>query len=76
MGLRRNASETEASLRRLTTDHIDLYDQHRVDPNVPIEDVAGATRDLIREGKVRCFGLSAYPRQVARQFEELMRCGR
>jgi len=49
---------TEASLRRLKTDHIDLWYQHRVDPNVPIEDVAGAVKDLIQEGKVRHFGLS------------------
>jgi aryl-alcohol dehydrogenase-like predicted oxidoreductase len=49
---------TEDSLRRLKTDHIDLYYQHRVDPNVPIEDVAGAVQDLIKEGKVRHFGLS------------------
>lgn len=48
----------EASLTRLRTDHIDLFYQHRVDPNVPIEDVAGAVRDLIREGKVLHFGLS------------------
>lgn len=48
----------EASLRRLRTDHIDLFYQHRVDPNVPIEDVAGTVRDLIAEGKVRHFGLS------------------
>ena len=48
----------EASLRRLGTDHIDLFYQHRVDPAVPIEDVAGAVRDLIGEGKVRFFGLS------------------
>jgi len=48
----------EDSLRRLRTDVIDLYYQHRVDPNVPIEDVAGAVRDLIAEGKVRHFGLS------------------
>ncbi|GAB3062513.1 aldo/keto reductase [Stenotrophomonas tumulicola] len=48
----------EASLRRLSTDHIDLFYQHRVDPNVPIEDVAGTVRDLIAEGKVRHFGLS------------------
>jgi aryl-alcohol dehydrogenase-like predicted oxidoreductase len=47
-----------ASLKRLKTDVIDLLYQHRVDPNVPIEDVAGAVRDLIREGKVRHFGLS------------------
>src|SRR6476659_8759502 len=42
----------EASLKRLRTDHIDLYYQHRVDPNVPIEEVAGAVKDLIQEGKV------------------------
>jgi aryl-alcohol dehydrogenase-like predicted oxidoreductase len=48
----------DASLERLRTDHIDLFYQHRVDPNVPIEDVAGTVRDLIREGKVRHFGLS------------------
>jgi aryl-alcohol dehydrogenase-like predicted oxidoreductase len=48
----------EASLRRLRTDAIDLFYQHRVDPNVPIEDVAGAVKDLIAEGKVRHFGLS------------------
>ena len=48
----------EASLKRLRTDRIDLYYQHRVDPNVPIEDVAGAVKDLIKEGKVLHFGLS------------------
>ncbi len=48
----------EASLKRLRTDHIDLFYQHRVDPSVPMEDVAGAVRDLVREGKVRHFGLS------------------
>jgi aryl-alcohol dehydrogenase-like predicted oxidoreductase len=48
----------EASLRRLRTETIDLFYQHRVDPNVPIEDVAGAVKDLIGEGKVRHFGLS------------------
>ncbi len=48
----------EASLRRLQTDRIDLFYQHRVDPDVPIEDVAGAVKDLIAEGKVRHFGLS------------------
>jgi aryl-alcohol dehydrogenase-like predicted oxidoreductase len=47
-----------ASLKRLRTDHIDLLYQHRVDPAVPIEDVAGAVKDLIAEGKVRHFGLS------------------
>jgi aryl-alcohol dehydrogenase-like predicted oxidoreductase len=48
----------EASLNRLKTDRIDLYYQHRVDPKVPIEDVAGAIKDLIKEGKVLHFGLS------------------
>jgi aryl-alcohol dehydrogenase-like predicted oxidoreductase len=48
----------EASLKRLKTDRIDLFYQHRVDPNVPIEDVAGAVKDLIQEGKVLHFGLS------------------
>ena len=48
----------EASLKRLRTDHIDLFYQHRVDPDVPIEDVACAVKDLIHEGKVRHFGLS------------------
>lgn len=48
----------EASLMRLKTEVIDLFYQHRVDPEVPIEDVAGAVKDLIREGKVRHFGLS------------------
>ena len=48
----------EASLRRLRTDRIDLFYQHRVDPNVPIEDVAGAINDLIGEGKVNHWGLS------------------
>jgi aryl-alcohol dehydrogenase-like predicted oxidoreductase len=48
----------EASLKRLRIDAIDLFYQHRVDPNVPIEDVAGAVRDLIAQGKVRHFGLS------------------
>jgi aryl-alcohol dehydrogenase-like predicted oxidoreductase len=48
----------EGSLKRLKTDVIDLYYQHRVDPSVPIEDVAGAVKDLIAEGKVRHFGLS------------------
>ncbi len=48
----------EASLKRLSTDVLDIFYQHRVDPTVPIEDVAGAVGDLIREGKVRHFGLS------------------
>src|SRR5438270_2476547 len=48
----------EGSLKRLKTDVIDLYYQHRVDPNVPIEDVAGAVKELIQQGKVKHFGLS------------------
>jgi aryl-alcohol dehydrogenase-like predicted oxidoreductase len=48
----------EASLKRLRTEHIDLFYQHRVDPDVPIEDVAGAVQDLVAAGKVRHFGLS------------------
>jgi aryl-alcohol dehydrogenase-like predicted oxidoreductase len=48
----------DASLKRLRTDHIDLFYQHRVDPDVPIEDVAGAVKELIAEGKVKHFGLS------------------
>src|SRR5881398_3051045 len=48
----------EASLKRLKTDVIDLFYQHRVDPEVPIEDVAGAVKDLIQQGKVKQFGLS------------------
>ena len=51
-------SAIEGSLRRLRTDYIDLYYQHRVDPDVPMEDVAGTVKDLIAEGKVRWFGLS------------------
>jgi aryl-alcohol dehydrogenase-like predicted oxidoreductase len=51
-------SAVEGSLKRLRTDHIDLYYQHRVDPDVPMEDVAGVVKDLIAEGKVLCFGLS------------------
>src|SRR5579863_7183264 len=49
---------TEASLKRLRTDRIDLFYQHRVDPDVPMEDVAGTIKDLIREGKVKHFGMS------------------
>ena len=57
----------EASLRRLKTDRIDLLYQHRVDPEVPIEDVAGAVKDLIGEGKVRHFGLSEAGVQTIRR---------
>ena len=57
----------EASLRRLKTETIDLFYQHRVDPNVPIEDVAGAVKDLIQEGKVKHFGLSEAGVQTIRR---------
>src|SRR6266700_1220305 len=57
----------EASLKRLETDVIDLFYQHRVDPNVPIEDVAGAVKDLIQAGKVRHFGLSEAGAQTIRR---------
>src|SRR5437764_689951 len=57
----------EASLKRLKTDHIDLFYQHRVDPDVPIEEVAGAVKDLIQEGKVRHFGLSEAGVQTIRR---------
>ena len=57
----------DASLKRLRTDRIDLFYQHRVDPNVPIEDVAGAVKDLIRQGKVRHFGLSEASARTIRQ---------
>ncbi|WP_313913808.1 aldo/keto reductase [Tahibacter sp.] len=57
----------EASLRRLRTDVIDLFYQHRVDPNVPIEDVAGTVKDLIAEGKVKHFGLSEASEQTIRR---------
>jgi aryl-alcohol dehydrogenase-like predicted oxidoreductase len=57
----------EASLKRLKTDVIDLFYQHRVDPEVPIEEVAGAVKELIREGKVRHFGLSEAGVQTIRR---------
>ena len=57
----------EASLKRLRTDRIDLFYQHRVDPNVPIEDVAGTVKDLIAEGKVKHFGLSEAGIQTIRR---------
>ena len=57
----------EASLKRLRTDVIDLFYQHRVDPEVPIEDVAGAVKELIREGKVKHFGLSEPGLQTIRR---------
>jgi aryl-alcohol dehydrogenase-like predicted oxidoreductase len=57
----------DRSLKRLETDRIDLFYQHRVDPNVPIEDVAGTVKDLIREGKVKHFGLSEAGVQTIRR---------
>jgi len=57
----------EAALKRLGTDHIDLFYQHRVDPNVPIEDVAGAVKQLIAEGKVGYFGMSEAGAQTIRR---------
>ena len=57
----------EASLKRLNIDTIDLFYQHRVDPDVPIEEVAGAVKDLIREGKVKHFGLSEAGAQTIRR---------
>lgn len=57
----------EAALKRLKTDVIDLFYQHRVDPEVPIEDVAGAVKDLIRQGKVKHFGLSEAGAQTIRR---------
>jgi aryl-alcohol dehydrogenase-like predicted oxidoreductase len=57
----------EASLKRLKTNVIDLFYQHRVDPNVPIEDVAGAVKELIKEGKVKHFGLSEAGAQTIRR---------
>jgi aryl-alcohol dehydrogenase-like predicted oxidoreductase len=60
-------SSVDAMLQRLRTDHIDLLYQHRVDPTVPIEDVAGTVKDLIRRGKVRHFGLSEPGPQTVRR---------
>lgn len=57
----------EAALKRLRTDVIDLFYQHRVDPNVPIEEVAGAVKDLVRQGKVKHFGLSEAGVQTIRK---------
>lgn len=57
----------EQSLKRLQTDRIDLFYQHRVDPNVPIEEVAGAVKDLIKEGKVKHFGLSEAGDEIIRR---------
>ncbi len=57
----------DAALKRLRTDHIDLFYQHRVDPNVPIEDVAGTVKELIAEGKVKHFGMSEAAVQTIRR---------
>jgi aryl-alcohol dehydrogenase-like predicted oxidoreductase len=57
----------DAALKRLRTDRIDLFYQHRVDPEVPIEDVAGTVRDLIRQGKVKHFGLSEAGADIIRR---------
>ena len=61
----------DASLKRLRTDRIDLFYQHRVDPDVPIEDVAGAVKELIGEGKVKHFGLSEAGAQTIRRAHEV-----
>lgn len=61
----------EASLKRLKTDVIDLFYQHRVDPNVPIEDVAGAVKELIQQGKVKHFGLSEAGVQTIRRAHQV-----
>src|SRR5690242_12062899 len=63
----------EASLKRLKTDRIDLLYQHRVDPEVPIEDVAGTVKDLISEGKVKHFGLSEAGAQTIRRAHAVQR---
>lgn len=57
----------EQSLKRLKTDYLDMFYQHRIDPEVPIEDVAGAVKDLIKEGKVRRFGLSEVGAETIRR---------
>lgn len=61
----------DAALKRLNTDRIDLFYQHRVDPNVPMEDVAGTVKDLIQQGKVKHFGMS---KRAQRTFAGLMQC--
>ncbi len=62
----------EASLKRLRVDALDLFYQHRVDPNVPIEDVAGAVKDLVKEGKVKHFGLSEAGVDVIRRAHSIL----
>ena len=59
-------ASVDASLKRLGTDHIDLYYQHRLDPKVPIEEVAGVMADLIREGKITHWGLSEATEETIR----------
>ena len=59
-------ASVDASLKRLSTDHIDLYYQHRADPNVPIEEVAGVMSDLIKEGKITHWGLSEATEEIIR----------
>ncbi len=66
----------EASLKRLKVDAIDLFYQHRVDLNVPIEDVAGAVKDLIKEGKVKHFGLSEAGVNTIRKAHAVQTCYR
>lgn len=61
----------EESLKRLRTDYIDLFYQHRVDPNVPIEDVAGTLKDLIQEGKIRYYGLSEAGAETIRRAHKI-----
>ena len=60
-------ASVDASLKRLKTDHIDLYYQHRVDPNIPIEEVAGVMSDLIKEGKITHWGLSEANEETIRR---------
>src|SRR5512146_1881504 len=62
----------ETSLKRLRTDHIDLFYQHRVDNNVSIEDVAGAVKDLVQQGKVKHFGLSEAGPQTIRRAHKVL----
>jgi aryl-alcohol dehydrogenase-like predicted oxidoreductase len=66
-------ASVEGSLKRLKTDVIDIYYQHRVDPNVPIEDVAGTVKDLIQQGKVKHFGLSEPGLQTIRRAHAVQR---
>jgi aryl-alcohol dehydrogenase-like predicted oxidoreductase len=67
---------TEAALARLRTDRIDLLDQYRVDPNVPMEDVAGTVKELIKEGKVKHFDLSEAGVESIRRAHAVQPCCR